>query len=260
MNIIFDRCAGLEVHKENVGVCRITPDHNGQRRKEVRSFDMNLSGLFALSDWLRSGGVTHVAVENNGVYWNAPYHILESEFTVCVADSEPVHNAPGRRAYMSDAEWLAELLQYGMIADGFVPETPSRQLRDMVRYRRQIVEDRTREVSRVHKILTDAHLKLENANALSLPERELLNAIVNGSTPGTLFSFGPSRDVSAISRRLADQRMVLQMSLERIDELNERLHNLDEEISQLIIPQEQRVFVQERYDVIGIDDSVPRSW
>src|SRR5205085_8152208 len=137
-----------------------TEDGAGQR--EVRTFGTMLDDLLLLVDWLRTGGVTHVAMEATGVYWKPIYNLLEGEFTVLLVNAKHIKFVPGRKTDVKDAQWIAELLQHGLLKASFIPPAPQRELRELVRYRTHLIEERSREVNRVHKVLEDANLKLAN--------------------------------------------------------------------------------------------------
>src|SRR5579859_4353011 len=119
-----------------------------------------LDDLLALADWLRAGGVSHVAMESTGVYWKSVFNILEGEFEVILVNAKHIKFVPGRKTDVKDAQWIAELLQHGLLKASFIPPAPQRDLRDLVRYRTHLIEERSREVNRVHKVLEDANLKL----------------------------------------------------------------------------------------------------
>src|SRR5260221_1421856 len=182
MDVAYRYCAGLDVHKKTVVACRITPGAEGSWRTELRTFGTMTEDLLALSDWLRLAEVTHVAMESTGVYWKPVFNILEAEFEVLLVNSKHIKFVPGRKTDVRDAQWIAELLQHGLLKASFIPPAPQRGLRDLFRYRLHLAHERTREVNRVHKVLEDANLKLTSVprNVWGSPGRAMLEAIIAG--------------------------------------------------------------------------------
>jgi transposase len=160
VEVVHQRCAGLDVHKKSIVVCRITPKEAGGWQKDIRKFGTMTDDLLALADWLRAGRVKQVAMESTGVYWKPVFNILESEFSVMVVNAQHIKHVPGRKTDINDAQWIAELLQHGLITGSFIPERPQLDLRDLVRYRTSLIQDRTKEANRVQKVLEDANIKL----------------------------------------------------------------------------------------------------
>ena len=144
MDTLHQRCCGLDVHKKSVVACVITP-----QGREIRTFRTMTGDLLALADWLEEREVTHAAMESTGVYWKPVYNILEDEFTVIVVNAAHIKTVPGRKTDVKDAEWIAELLQHGLLRASFIPDRSQRELRDLTRYRRSVVQERTREANRV---------------------------------------------------------------------------------------------------------------
>lgn len=133
MNIVYERCAGLDVRKQSIVVCRIVLDQAGQARQEMRTFGSMTNDLLALSDWLRAEQVTQVAMESTGVYWRPVHNILESDFEVLLVNAKHIKFVPGRKTDVKDAQWIAELLQHGLLKASFIPPQPQRELRELVR-------------------------------------------------------------------------------------------------------------------------------
>jgi transposase len=160
MEVFHDCCAGLDVHKKTVVACirRVQPD--GQVDSQVRTFRTLTAGLIELSDWLNAAGVSHVAMESTGVYWKPVFHILEGHFEVLLVNAHHIKNVPGRKTDVKDAEWIAQLLQYGLLRASFIPPPTIRELRDLTRQRTQLVRERTAVANRVQKVLEDANIKL----------------------------------------------------------------------------------------------------
>jgi transposase len=152
MEVIYPRCAGLDVHKQTVVACaRVAGD--GPLVQEVRTFDTTTSGLLALADWLGSFGVGQVVMEATGVYWKPVWHVLEGQFELVLANAAHVKNVPGRKTDVSDAMWLADLLAHGLIRASFVPPMPVQELRTLTRTRKQFVRERASHVQRIEKVL-----------------------------------------------------------------------------------------------------------
>jgi transposase len=187
MEILYPRCAGLDVHKDTVVACVrcvSEPVHH-----EIRSFATTTSGLLALAEWLAEHGCTHVAMEATGVYWRPVWHVLEDQVELVLANAQHIKNVPGRKSDVSDAAWIADLLAHGLIRSSFVPPTPIQELRDLTRTRKQLVREIGQHSQRIQKMLEDANIKLGSvlANILGASGRAMLDAIVDGeSDPETL--------------------------------------------------------------------------
>lgn len=160
MDVVNPRCAGIDIHKRSVTVCRIVPGTDGQPTRELRSFPTFTRDLLALADWLDSGGVTIVAMESTGVYWKPLYNLLEGRFTLVVANAAHIKAVPGRKTDVRDAEWIADLLRHGLLRPSFIPARVERELRELTRYRTSLVRERSAELNRLAKVLEGANLKL----------------------------------------------------------------------------------------------------
>ena len=149
---------------------------------ETRTFGTMTPDLLTLADWLREAGVTQVAMESTGVYWKPIYNLLEGEFDIILVNAKHIKYVPGRKTDVKDAQWIAQLLQHGLLKASFVPPTPQRHLRDLVRYRTKLIQDRTQEVNRVQKVLEDANLKLASvvSDVMGLSAREMLSSLIAG--------------------------------------------------------------------------------
>jgi len=182
MEAMIERCAGLDVHQETVVACVLVGSLDKRPQKSVESFSTTTSGLLKLSDWLSSYQVTDVVMESTGVYWKPVWNVLEEAFHLVLANAKHVKNVPGRKTDVKDAEWLAKLLRSGLIEGNFVPPEDIRDLRDLTRYRKKLIHQRTAEQNRIHKILQDANVKLTSvlSNVFGLSGRRILEAIING--------------------------------------------------------------------------------
>ena len=160
MKVVYERCAGLDVHKKTVVACVIVPNEQGGWRRETRTFGTVMAELLALSDWLQSLGCTHVAMESTGEYWKPVFNILEGSLEVLLVNAQHIKAVPGRKTDVKDAEWIAELLQHGLLRASFIPPAPPRELRDLTRYRATFIRERATLANRVQKVLEDANIKL----------------------------------------------------------------------------------------------------
>ena len=160
MRVVHDRCCGLDVHKKSVVACVMTPES-----QDTRTFGTTTRQLLELSDWLRERRVTHVAMESTGVYWKPIVNLMEDEFSVWVVNARHIRTVPGRKTDVKDAEWIADLLRHGLLRPSFIPERPQRELRELVRYRRSLVQKRSREANRIQKVLEGANIKLESVSS-----------------------------------------------------------------------------------------------
>jgi len=240
MDVIYPRCAGLDVHKQTVVACARVAG-NGPLLQDVRTFATTTSGLLALADWLESLGVEHVAMEATGVYWKPVWHVLEGHFELVLANAAHVKNVPGRKTDVNDAMWLADLLAHGLIRASFVPPVAVQELRTLTRTRKQFVRERSAHVQRIEKVLEDANLKLGVvlSDILGKSGRAVLQAIIDGQTD-------PQRLASCVSGRVkasraellealrghvsAHHRFMLKLHLAHIDALDKAIANLEKEV------------------------------
>jgi len=160
MDVVISRCAGLDVHQATVVAAVRVPTETGGRQVITQTFGTMTADLLALRDWLQAYGVTHVALESTGVYWKPVYYMLEDTVTLLLINMHELKRVPGRKTDVKDSEWLAQLLECGLLKASFVPPPPIRDLRDLTRYRVQQVRDHSQEVNRLCKVLEDAGLKL----------------------------------------------------------------------------------------------------
>lgn len=182
MDIIYDACAGLDVHKESVSACVRRLDTSGQSVTEVREFRTVTVGILQLGDWMESHKVRHVAMESTGVYWKPIWNLLEGRFELMLCNARDVKNVPGRKTDTRDCQWIAQLLQHGLLNPSFVPPKPHRELRDLTRHRAQLTGERTRVANRIAKTLEDANIKLSSvaSDILGKSGRLMIQAIISG--------------------------------------------------------------------------------
>lgn len=184
MDALLSRCAGLDVHQETVVACVLYGEPGQKVNKQIRTFGTTTKELLALSDWLLKMESRYVAMESTGVYWKPVWNILEEEFELVLANAHRIKNVPGRKTDISDAQWIAKLLLNGLIESSFVPPVDIRNLRDLTRYRRSLMQMATAQKNRIHKVLQDANIKLTSymSNVFGVSGRLLLESIMNGET------------------------------------------------------------------------------
>ncbi|MGC8605565.1 MAG: IS110 family transposase [Desulfomonilaceae bacterium] len=248
MQIVYERCCGLDIHKKLVVGCSITPEG-----KEIKTFGTTTKEIFALLDWVTAKGCTHVAMESTGVYWKPIYNLLEqADITPLVVNAAHIKAVPGRKTDVKDAEWIADLLRHGLLQGSYIPDRPQRELRELVRYRRSLVGERSREVQRIQKVLEGANIKLSSVatDVMGASGRAILHAIVNGlDDPETLATMAKGR-LKRKHDQLVDslegllnrhQRMMLDIQLRHIDSLDEAIASLNKEIEERMRPFEHEI-------------------
>jgi transposase len=182
MENIFLRCAGLDVHKASVEACVRRLEPNGQLHQQTRHWGTMTRDILMMADWMAAQGVTHVALESTGVYWKPIYNILESRFTVLLVNARHLKQVPGRKSDIRDCQWIAQLLQHGLLKGSFIPSRPQRELRDLTRHRTQLVEEKTRTSNRIEKVLEDANIKLGSvaSEVMGVSGRAMIQALLEG--------------------------------------------------------------------------------
>jgi len=187
MEIEIQRGCGLDVHQATVVACSLIVLAHGKLKKQIRQLGTTTRELLALRDWLQAEGCTHVAMESTGVYWKPVYAILEGTVEILVVNAQRVKNVPGRKTDVKDAEWIANLLLHGLLKASFVPPKPIRELRDLTRYRRKLVESRSDERNRLQKVLETANIKLASvaSDVFGVSGMQMLEALVEGKAAPT---------------------------------------------------------------------------
>jgi transposase len=247
MEAILERCAGLDVHKKTVVACARTP-----AGAITRTFGTMTAELLELSDWLASLGVTHVAMESTGDYWKPVFNILEGTFQVILVNAQHLKAVPGRKTDVKDAEWIAELLQHGLLRASFIPPVTQRELRDLTRYRSTFIHERVNLINRVQKLLEDANIKLAAvaSDVMGKSGRAMLAALIAGTTdPELLAALAKGRLrgkreqlLKALEGRVKPHhRFVLTELLCQIDSLDETLARFDAQIQDTCRPFEEAV-------------------
>src|SRR6516164_3511278 len=184
MELVYERCCALDVHKRQVTACVHVPDRQGRRTELRAEFQTMTPDLLAMRDWLKGLGVSCVAMEATGVYWKPVYYLLEDDFELLLVNAQHVKNVPGRKTDVGDAQWLCQLLEHGLLRASFVPPKPQRELRDLTRYRKSLVWERAREANRLQKLLEDANIKLGDvaSDVLGASGKAMLKALCEGQS------------------------------------------------------------------------------
>jgi transposase len=249
MEVVYPRCCGLDVHQKNVTACLLTVTPSGGRQKELRTFGTMTDDLLALADWLVVAGCTHVAMESTGVYWKPVYNVLEGAFELLVVNAQHIKAVPGRKSDVRDAEWIADLLQHGLLRGSYIPDRPQRELRELTRYRTALVREQARELNRLEKVLEGANIKLGTvaSTIAGRSVRAMLDALVAGTTdPATLAELAQGRlrqKRAALQRALAGrvgthQRFMLAEQLAHLEYLEDAIGHLNTEIRTRLRPLE----------------------
>jgi transposase len=247
MELMIARCAGLDVHQATVVATVRVPGETGARRIVTETFGTMTPDLLALRDWLQAYGVTHVALESTGVYWKPVYYMLEDAFTLLLINMRELTHVPGRKTDVKDSEWLAQLLECGLLKSSFVPPPDIRELRDITRYRVQQVRDRAQEVNRLCKVLEDAGVKLTSvaSDVLGASGRAMITALVEGTTdPAVLADLARGKlrkKLPALQRALQGRfrpvhAFLLEQILAKIDFLDDTLERILAELDRRLVP------------------------
>jgi transposase len=247
MEVLYPRCAGLDVHKDSVVAC-LRLAEAGSPSREIRTFRTTTGALLALSDWLSSAGCTPVAMEATGVYWKPVWHILaEGGFELLLANAAHVKAVPGRKTDVNDATWLAELLAHGLIRGSFVPDLRTQELRTLLRTRKQLVREKASHTLRLQKTLEEAKIKLDSvlSDILGLSGRRMLEALIAGeSDPAALAALAdrrlkasPQELVEALRGRVNQtHRFLLALHLQQVDALDAAVARIDERVAAELSP------------------------
>ena len=247
MQQIHDRVAGLDVHRKTIAVCVRVPADTGERAQHVRTFGTTAADLMALRDWLEAHQVTQVVMESTGVYWKPVFYVLEEAMTCLLVNAVHVKKVPGRKTDVQDCVWLAQLLEHGLLRGSFVPPPPLRELRDLTRYRKVLIQERTREANRLHKVLEDAGIKLATVatDILGVSGRDMLHALVAGTTDpdvlaelarGTLRKKLPALRQALAGRFRPHHAFMVSQHLGHLDYLDEAVTSLSGRIEEALRP------------------------
>src|SRR6266536_911943 len=246
MEVIFERVAALDVHKAQVTACVRVPGEGG-REQHLAEFATTVRGLLVLRDWLEQHKVSHVVMEATGVYWKAPWALLEERFECLLVNARHVKQVPGRKTDCSDAAWLCQLLECGLLRGSFVPPKPIRALRNLTRYRKAQIGERQREANRLHKLLEDTGIKLDcvASDILGKSGRAMLDALVAGTTDsevlaelaqGKLRAKIPALKEALVGRFDAQHALIVSAILAHLDFLDEQIQLLSDEIEAQLAP------------------------
>jgi transposase len=247
MEVLYPRCAAIDVHKATAVATVAGPDEAGRIHKHTRTFTTMTADLARMAQWFVDQGVTHVALESTGVFWKPIFNLLEDRFVVVLANPRHIKAVPGRKTDVRDSEWLLDLLQHGLIQPSFIPPAPIRILRDLTRYRTTLIEERTREVNRIQKVLEDANIKLAAVatDPVGVSGRAMLAAIIAGEAdPVVLAALAKGRlrakraalEQALAGRVQAHHRLLLSELVDHIDALDRSIARLNAAIEEQTRP------------------------
>lgn len=254
MQVLIERACGLDVHKKTITACIVTPEG-----KEIKTFHTHTVYLLQLIDWMKEHRCTHVAMESTGVFWKPIVNLLEAEdIQYLVVNAAHMKAVPGRKTDVKDAEWIADLLRHGLLTASYMPDRNQRELRELVRYRRSLIQERAREHNRVQKVLEGANIKLASVatDIMGLSSRDMMNAMINGEEdPEKLASFArgvmkkkkEELELALRGKMSAHQRLMLKTMLTHVDFLNEQITELDAEVAKRLDPFQEDI---DRLDTI----------
>jgi len=254
MDIAHERCCGLDVHQKMVVACLLTSSAKGNVQKEVRTFGTMTGDLLKLADWLADAGCTHIAMESTGVFWKPIYNVLEGLFELLVVNAQHIKAIPGRKTDVKDAEWVADLLRHGLLRGSFIPSASQRELRELSRYRRTLVEERARLLNRVQKTLEDANIKLGAvvSDIMGVSARAMLEALLAGQTDPTVLAdlargrLRDKRDTlsqALLGRFNAHHAFMLTEHLSHLDYLSEAIDRVSGELDRRLTEAEQVIIL-----------------
>ena len=258
MQVLYERCCGLDVHKKSVTVCAITPEG-----KEIQTFGTMTGDIIALVDWIKSKGCSHVAMESTGVYWKPLYNLLEIEqIETLVVNAKHIKAVPGRKTDVKDAEWIADLLRHGLLKGSFIPGRDQRELRELVRYRRSLINERSREVNRLQKVLEGCNIKLSSvaSDITGVSAKAMLKAIIDDAGDPVLIARLAKGKLKNKQKELEKallglvgphQKMILTAQLNHIEFLDQQIIELDQEIEARLHPFELELEILDSIPGIG---------
>lgn len=247
MDVVYERCCGLDIHKKTVVACLLVPGPDGQPVAQVRTFGTMTDDLLALAEWLAAAACTHVAMESTGVYWKPIYNLLEEQFTLLLVNARHIKAVPGRKTDVKDAEWVADLLRHGLLRGSFVPDRAQRELQELTRYRTSLVQERAAEINRLQKTLEGANIKLGDvaSDVVGVSGRRMLEALVAGEddpvglaelAQGRLRDKRPQLARALRGRMGTHQRFLLGQQLAHIAQLDASIAAVSAEIEERLRP------------------------
>lgn len=242
MEVVYPRCSGFDVHKRFVVAC-LSIVEQGQRRKELRQTSTMTSDILELKAWLQASGCRQIAMESTGVFWKPIYHLLEDSFEIVLVNAQHMKAVPGRKTDVKDAEWIADLLQHGLLKASFIPSSEQQAVRDLTRTRLRLIQERTRLINRIQKVLEDANIKLASvvSNIMGVTGYAILSALVAGQEDperlshlarGSLVKKEEQLQAALQGKLSAHHRMQLEELLQLIATLDRSITRFDQEVSQ----------------------------
>ncbi len=243
MEIVYKHCCGMDVHKKSVTACLITP-----KGKEIKTFSTMTDDLLKMLDWLMKERCQQVAMESTSSYWKPVYNLLEAaDIPTMIVNAKHIKNVPGRKTDVKDAEWIADLLRHGLLKGSFIPSQEQRELRELIRYRHSLIQERSREINRLQKVLEGANIKLSSvvSDILGKSSRAMLEALIQGEEdPEKLSELAQKRLKSKkgeLQKALKGlmgphQKLMIEIMLEHIDSLTAKVKQIDEEVEKRMDP------------------------
>ena len=252
MQVVYERCCGLDVHQKTVVGCRLLSEPKGTIEKEIRTFATTITGLKELDHWLSEEHVQQVALESTGIYWRPLFNLLEGRYEVFLVNARHMHAIPGHKTDIKDSEWIADLLRHGLLKASFIPPKPIRELRDLVRTQAHVIQERSRHINRIHKILETANIKLSSVvtDIVGKSARQMLEALIAGeSDPVELAKLARGRmrpKIGLLQHALQGHlephhRFLLKETLAHLDFLQQRIEQLEQEVAQRLSPFEKQL-------------------
>ena len=247
MDVLHDRCAGLDVHKKTVVACVRLVGHDGKVSHETRTFATTTAALLELADWLVAQGVRHAAMESTGVYWKPVWHLLEDRLELMLVNARHIKQVPGRKTDVKDAEWIARLLQHGLLTPSFIPPPAVRELRDLTRQRAQLVAEKATVANRVQKVLESANIKLGSvaSDVLGVSGRAMIAgliagcedpALLAGKARGRLRQKGAQLRLALQGRATEHHRFQLRMLMGQVLHLEGQIDGYEARITEVMSP------------------------
>ena len=252
MEILNKICAGLDIHKKKILACIRKLTENGEIITEIKTFGTMTIELRELKEWLLKNGITHVAMEATGVYWKPIWNVLEGYFNLLLANPQHIKKVPGRKTDVKDCEWIAQLLQYGLLKNSYIPDKKQRQLRDLTRQRSKLEQQKSSAANRIQKVLEDANIKLASVanDILGASGRTMLKAIINGEKDAEKLanmSLGRLREKipdlkNALEGNIEEHHIfMLQALMEQIESLEKMINKYEKRIEEITRPFESAI-------------------
>jgi transposase len=250
MQVMYERCCGLDVHQKTVVGCRLLTQQKGTIEKEIRTFATTTRGLRELDHWLAEGQVKQVALESTGIYWRPIFNLLEGRYEIVLVNAQHMHAIPGHKTDVKDSEWIADLLRHGLLKASFIPPKPIREVRELVRTHTHLMQERNRHINRIHKILETANIKLGSvvSDIVGKSARQMLEALIAGeSDPLQLAQLARGRmrpKIALLQQALQGHlephhRFLLSQTLAHLDVLQQRVEQLEQEVEKRLSPFEK---------------------